>query len=505
MRKLTLIILCVSFCFSCSDDEDQLYKERHEKSESVIKNELLEEFGRGLSIVLEESSEARLLVKREALKKINYDYDALYLLIKDFELAKGKTLKDLLSKHINQNILDQIEVKFPTLTIFVPTLPNESFSAETWNTDIEKPYVALEDTNEGEVLFLKNLERFHLPYDEIPLLPVVVIKKNERIIVNKTKSNLINNINGTNLCFIDEGFDNIRNKGNIIKSSRRGSGYAPSIKTIEAYNKNASSNGWQRDYIYYNIVGSQDRGVFNKRCIETIVGFKMQPALDGRGWPVYNRIAESMEAGDPVYEYYKDRSGRNGYRWTRGDFEFIIRVILGSKSPTGNETTKGFFAKASDLFEFEYVTKGSGRDQVIDRTKIKDIKCKTTFFYIDKELFAWDLSIFSTQYKISVEEADSDMETTDSKTTSYEYATNFSFDITQGETTKIGTKFGASAKETIQTAFSTKVRHGSDLLGDVIIDFGEPLIDKFNANSNSYEMFRYKSGYFEVILDVKVR
>lgn len=217
MRKLTLIILCVSFCFSCSDDEDQLYKERHEKSESVIKNELLEEFGRGLSIVLEESSEARLLVKREALKKINYDYDALYLLIKDFELAKGKTLKDLLSKHINQNILDQIEVKFPTLTIFVPTLPNESFSAETWNTDIEKPYVALEDTNEGEVLFLKNLERFHLPYDEIPLLPVVVIKKNERIIVNKTKSNLINNINGTNLCFIDEGFDNIRNKGNIIK------------------------------------------------------------------------------------------------------------------------------------------------------------------------------------------------------------------------------------------------------------------------------------------------
>lgn len=59
---------------------------------------------------------------------IDYDYDVLYQLIKDIE-----------------------NEKFPTLTLFVPTLPENSFSAEIWNPDIETPFVAIRCDYSSEV------------------------------------------------------------------------------------------------------------------------------------------------------------------------------------------------------------------------------------------------------------------------------------------------------------------------------------------------------------------
>lgn len=502
MKELVLFILCLLFCFSCNNDEEKQSIVSTAEASLLDKQQILEEFGRGLSVVLEESSGVRLLVKNEALKKINYDYDVLYLMVKDLKLNDGNTLEGLLLKYVDKDILDWIEAQYPTLTFFVPSLPDESFSAETWNIDVDKPYVALDNNKEGDVLFIKNAERFQMEYDEIPLFPVIVIKKNERIVANKTKSNSGNSINGTNLYFVDNAFDNTNNK--LKAGTRPGSGsagYKPNSKTIDAYDKMKSNNGWQRDYLYYNIVGSQDRGVFEKRCIETLVGFRVLPDMNGRGMPMFNKIADQPNIGDPQYEYYKDKLGRNGYRWTNGDFEFIIRIILGSKSPTGNETTRGFFASPGSLFSFEYEKDKNGRQ---DRTKIKDIRCNTYFINPNRELFSWDLNTYSSQYKLSIEEVDSEEETTSTYNTTYEYASNFSYNESTGETTKIGSKFGSSAKVSAQTAFTTKIKKSSDLLGDVIIDFGEPLIDKLDSNNN-HEMFKYNSGYFELYLDVKVR
>lgn len=463
-------------------------------NDSLSKNVTLEEFGWALSKVLEESPEARTLLKNEALKKINFDYDVLYLLVKDIELNDGSTLKGLLSKHADKSTLEMIENQIPTLTIFVPSLPNKSFSAEVWNVDIDKPHVAIDIKEEGKVLYIKNTESFYKGYDEIPLFPVVVVKKNERIIERKLKAgtDLKNNIEGTNLYFIDGVFNKQLAGNKIVKSSGRGPSFTPNTKTIEAYNKTKSNNGWQRDYIYYNIVNPQDRGAFNKRYIEKLVGFRILPTQDGRGKPIYDKLADQTQTGDPVYGYFKDKSGRHGYRWTSGDFEFQVRVILGSKSPTGNESVKYFFAKPDDLFYFVYETVGSGRGSTTDYTKIKDIACQPGFYNPNLELFAWDLNVFSSQYKIEIEEVDSDEETTQTSTTTYEYATNFNFDVTKGETIKIGSKFGASAKATFQTAFTLKIKKGSDKLGDVIIDFGEPLIN--SSTGTSYDMYKYGTG-----------
>lgn len=203
MKELVLFILCLLFCFSCNNDEEKQSIVSTAEASLLDKQQILEEFGRGLSVVLEESSGVRLLVKNEALKKINYDYDVLYLMVKDLKLNDGNTLEGLLLKYVDKDILDWIEAQYPTLTFFVPSLPDESFSAETWNIDVDKPYVALDNNKEGDVLFIKNAERFQMEYDEIPLFPVIVIKKNERIVANKTKSNSGNSINGTNLYFVD--------------------------------------------------------------------------------------------------------------------------------------------------------------------------------------------------------------------------------------------------------------------------------------------------------------
>ena len=48
-------------------------------------------------------------------------------------------------KYLDIEILKKIESKIPNLTIFVPELPDNIFSAELWNVDSEIPVVAVRD------------------------------------------------------------------------------------------------------------------------------------------------------------------------------------------------------------------------------------------------------------------------------------------------------------------------------------------------------------------------
>jgi hypothetical protein len=71
----------------------------------------------------------------------------------------------------------------PLLTIFVPTLPEGSFSAETWNTSADVPFVAIRrsDTNDVPIISPEG-EEYLLDASLIPSYPVVVVKENERLI-----------------------------------------------------------------------------------------------------------------------------------------------------------------------------------------------------------------------------------------------------------------------------------------------------------------------------------
>lgn len=54
---------------------------------------LKKDFSIALAKVLSENQDVRDLIKKEALKKIDFDYDVLYQLVNKEELSEGKTLE----------------------------------------------------------------------------------------------------------------------------------------------------------------------------------------------------------------------------------------------------------------------------------------------------------------------------------------------------------------------------------------------------------------------------
>ena len=94
----------------------------------------LRAFGKALYGAMSESPMLRDIIKNEALKQFNKDYDVLYQFIKNNKIENGLTVRELLLKHFDdREILMRIEARCPTLTIFVPKLPEDSFSAENWD------------------------------------------------------------------------------------------------------------------------------------------------------------------------------------------------------------------------------------------------------------------------------------------------------------------------------------------------------------------------------------
>lgn len=151
MKNTCFIIGVMLFLNSCSELEEESFTSTNlqctRSAMNVSNTDLKSELSKALAKVLSENRDVRELIKQEALKKFDYDYDVLYSLIKDVKLGNGSTLKSLLANYLDENFLSIIENEMPTLTIFVPSLPENSFSAKSWNVETEIPDVAFR-TNE---------------------------------------------------------------------------------------------------------------------------------------------------------------------------------------------------------------------------------------------------------------------------------------------------------------------------------------------------------------------
>ncbi len=187
--------------------------------ESITFNEngkLKLKFADALSNALIANKDLRKLVKDEALKKFNKDYDVLYLSVKNKTLnpsdylknSSNKTSNTLLQKSAsaltfraallpffaNEAELIEIEQKLPLLTIFVPELPLGAFSAETWdvNDDSQIPDVALRLDNSNDVPVIgKDGSKYVIEAELTPGFPIVVIKENERVRIKTSTTTIL--------------------------------------------------------------------------------------------------------------------------------------------------------------------------------------------------------------------------------------------------------------------------------------------------------------------------
>ena len=486
---------------SCHEDESlESYSVPDAVSVDMSVDEMKYQFASGLAKMLRDSPEAREVIKAEALKKIDYDYDVLYVMIRSHVLPSGYTFGELLSEYVGENILSFIERELPTLTIFVPELPEDCFSAEIWDTETVAPEVAvLQSGVDGAVILDAEGNDMILTFDQIPAFPVVVVKLNERITANNylhTKGVELNELAAYGLAFESECFDNLKKvRGNVVTKNqeqiistlsaadRGGTIIGDRGGTViidprfdilkEAYKQYpAGSGGWQRDYIYYDISPTSPNGVFNLSYKECIWGFEMLGNVES----ALDKISDQSD--DPSYRGAfsgtLNMGDRPRYDWTDGEFEFAVKRYIGSKSGIVNEAITYFRIPAHELFAIvETSTGGTYREH---RTRYFKLQNHRVLFATPIPLFSWNLQDYSSTMKLSVEEVDAKESEKQSASTTVEFATNFGFNATFGETEKIGAQFGSSSRESKTISYEITTTKGNDELGDVIVNFGDIIL-----------------------------
>lgn len=516
MKKSFLLFVVVFLSFSCVNDKyfevNQIVKTKSVgqllvDSTSQDCNILLKkEFANALAKVLFESRDVRGLIKNEALKRINFDYDVLYYLVKDRMLENGLTLEKLMLKYLDAEVLNLVTEKIPTLTIFVPELPEESFSAELWNIDTEIPVVGVRTTLTNDVpVFDANGNESVIEAYLIPGYPIVVIKENERIVTNDkiTKSMLQTSPfsaeagNVPVFRFLDEAFDNISSKNHI--ATTRAAVSDDNSKLFEAYDIFPNETGWQRDYVYYNITPANPQGPFNYNFKEHLVSFELLG--DPKG--VLSKIAD--QTSDPRLDgkWHENYVTPDGTRvmtgWTDGEFEFTVRVYYGSKNSAGNELITNFRVKPSSIFKTELTSSQSNKKTY----QIKSMKLKK--IPLSVPLFEWNIENYSSTIKIVIEEYDPSETIQKKEDVTHEFATNFNFDITFGQVVKKGLKFGATQKLVTVTSCTVTEIKESDKLGEVLVNFADPILLSKNiitviingtgGRSDSYTIPDYNNKY----------
>jgi hypothetical protein len=490
--KKVLLPIALLFIFSCK-------KELSKNNEKILlpiayskKSELKKDFSKILVKSLSESESFRQLIKNEALKQFDNDYDVLYESIKNQKLENGQTVRTLLQGNCkDERKLLQIENELPLLTIFVPSLPEKSFSAEKWNTQSEIPEVAAEVRETNDVfMYPPNSDEYILKSDRIPSFPVVVVKECERIMVSseslaskRTHGDLFN-VNDKKFKFLDNSFKkSVNNFGNRTF-------FNPDQKLVDAFNIYANADGWQRDYIYYNITPSNPSGQFNYNYKETITQF----SLVGDPRVALTKISNNTD-NDPrlVTASYTPPSNL----WTDGSFEFKVSFLVNAKNGIGPVFEILFPCPPTDLFD---ATLGKFTQpyplKPVYYIKTLTLKAKA----MNLPVFNWDLNQYGATIKVNIVEVDPSELITRTETISSKFAANFGIEGTLLK--KVGLKFGASLEQTSSSTFTTTYTTQSDDLSSVLINFADKvLLSKPFPTVNLWTTPDYFSGYFNLSLE----
>lgn len=415
-------------------------------------------------------------------------------------------VKSLLSIFLpNDTRVEEIEAKLPLLTIFVPTLPESSFSADLWNTENEIPEVALRfsSTNDVPIFDTDEEEMYVLDSDLIPSYPIVVVKDNERIRIDLEKSagnTMPFTMLSDNFVPVIEQFPGDGSgmgSGWTSPGSGNGNGCAPGFVHVEGRQHTVNSylidsyevfegfymvqQAWQRDNLYYQLTPSNTEDFYvGDYYKEAVTYFR----LSGNPYLVFNQISNQQSGPnpDPVLEH---ENWATNPAWADGSFEIQINVRHGSKSDEFINKVLYFPASPSDLFEIEHQTERKRRkwwhwwNTTYYRTKINGFKgmdfTSTNINDIQLYVESWDLNDYSNRWNYHVSEIDTSIENTISTTSARKYNANFEV---SGSIKKIGLKLGAELELNESETRQLKWIDQNDFLGEVNVNFGDRILQK---------------------------
>ncbi|OQP40865.1 hypothetical protein A4H97_14750 [Niastella yeongjuensis] len=414
----------------------------------------------------------RELIKGEAVKQIDKDYDVLYQMVKDNQVEPNKTLADYLSGEAGSTTFtSMVDDKLPLITIFVPRLKN--FSADDWDTDNQIPIVGVrneEDIKAGKKMLAFDAQgnQYEMAYNSKPDRPIVIVKTNERVEVldgptATTRSAIASTIlyekKGKAFYFRYPDFDG-RNvppyqpasKQEATENSQpnareaavesycfRTTDYARyDFRAQYAFEHNITC---ARDYIYYGIdpANGVNQGPFNSNYAEFITSVRINDMA------TRDRLVDDM---------------------TDGNMEFDLTFFFIQDKTGVNSLKKGFSLVTDELF--------------ITDAQNPAPNPKAYTLSAPVEIIPFDMQKYGDTWKIAVYEYDPGTTSSYTSTMTSTYGGNFTV---SGTIQKVGLSFGGSATETHTQTVTTTVTGTSDDLLDALHTYCDPILIEKGASS----------------------
>ena len=509
MKRILFFAAIAAICFvSCNKNEVFTENDRRTASGIELLNEvfsadreadMLRPFARALYNAMSESPMLRELIRTRALEKFNREYDVLYQFIKDEPVENGLTVRQLLLTHFeSEEALAYIERNRPTLTIFVPQLPEGSFSAQLWNTEEEVPFVALHVTRHIHTPIIGNFgeygDEFLMELGLIPGFPVVVLRNNARVRVvegaPRTRSAALDNPNSDFVFeFTDPYFDGSKaDKSISTRQSTTTVLDATLQRAFQIFPNDAV--GWQRDYIYYGITPTNPIGRLSRNFKEYITSFRFVP-YNSTPQHIFNMITNLNDSSDPRWYSYT-RNGRLVYAvWTDTRYTFRVRMQTGS---TGHleQREELFCAHPTQLFDVIFTLQPLPIRVPIFGTLHAYQPFFRGFRTMDLRipLIHWDLAQFEPTMNITIARKRDGRTITDTVSREHQFAGNVTWDI------KNGPRFGGT--DTRRTVITSQiVRKIDDVhLGHAFVNFGDMVV--LGQQGNTWRLREHHSSMFAI-------
>ena len=521
-KKISIIfaaIMAVSFV-ACNNDEIFIpYNEVPAEYTPTVNRVLsadrdaamLRPFAHALYVAMSESQMLREIIRTRALEKFNKEYDVLYQFIKNEPVENGLTVRQLLLKHFeSEEILAAIERSRPTLTIFVPELPNNSFSAELWNTEEQIPLVALHVTRDIHAPIIGDFgeygNEFLLEAGFIPAFPVVVLRDNARVRVaqdaSRAHSAALDNAGSSFVFeFTHEYFDNSKRQECFYNDKREEELISaqqtpvffidPVIQRAFGFFPNDAA-GWQRDYIYYGLTPTNTTGRLSRDFKEHITSFRFLP----QHTPSQILGFLTNHSGDPRLAAPSLGRPPSSY-WTTGRYTFIVNAQVASTGALIPELTQVFTVYPHELFTTTLVRRPGASGVVSAVATLPTYTVQLTGFstvYRTIPLMNWNLEQYAPTMRIVIFKKNDNRVETRTESVTAEFAGNVNWEVKQG------LRFGMSNRiqrtATIQTVVTSSNLH----LGTVLVDFGDRVvhIEQLFPFLSTWRFREYESSKFAI-------
>lgn len=489
----------------------------------------LEQFSILLSRAVYAEPELRNFIKAEALKRIDYDTDVFYPIVKDVLIDGQRTFEEVLKQYDLENNLSSILAKHPLLTIYVPDwswINEDCFSINRWNCsspDVGTSYVS---NNSEHEIYWNGKFAFTMTDGEFCSAPILIVKDNERLTENPdTKCP-----GASNYKFYCDDLIDLSSAANAeTKTSSNYTyydlPYAIASNTVStkvltkrtntAYSINSNDNRVsQRDHVYYGMTPSINSGVVDPNYYETLYRIKLNP---NSTFFFDNPITQNAGNDFSTCTYYYEASWGSAKKltqddiesmsWGKGSADLIINVYVGETVIKKNVTV-GF----SDAFSVKKIVLreninwlGALKSRTyylgIGTSGNNDEWLEPKWINANLQLFYWDLTKWPTSYIVEFEEYDKASKYTKTVEYTCSFATNFTSSSETGATidgvsVKQGYGTGASSTKSQKITKTVETTEESDALGNFSVQYTDKIV--LSQNSSVATPKTYSTGAVDV-------